>query len=167
MRSGATPYRASAAAVAATGDHDGADGGESAPLAVLELCRHAGIEPGFGGERMMHERDDAQPLAFACDFVRQHAERQPVDEDGRAVRNRREHPRPACSRAPGVGNGKLSSSDSTSTRPAALAKAGDHAAVVAVATGPRLEVAGNDDGQRQHRQNATARSRRAVHAPLE
>ena len=79
----------------------------------------------------MHERDDAQPLAFARDLVRQRSEPEPVDEDGRAVWNRRKHPHRML-----AGGGRRERKAAIERQhvdgPATLAQPGDDQPVVAV-----------------------------------
>ncbi len=81
--------RQSGGGCAARDDHE-PHGCKRAPLARLELGRRVAVDSGLGREGMMHERDQPQTRLFALDLAWHGAEREPVDEHGAAIGDRRE-----------------------------------------------------------------------------
>ena len=121
---------------------------EGAAFADLERGGRRGIEPGLRGERMMHERDDAQPRALRA-RPRPAARRAPGRRPAPA--RRRESRPSACAalRARRRRRARKTVVERDDVDgPSAVAQAGDDPAVVAVAAGARLEIARDHDVQR-------------------
>ena len=97
-------------------------------------------------EREVNERDDFQARRFVLDLGWERSQRQAVDEHDRVVGDGRQHAGRVRERRGGrtrKGAGELPHVH----QPAPLAQAGDHATVVLVAAGPRVETPGNNHGE--------------------
>src|SRR4051812_6013286 len=115
-------------------------------LGILERRRCTRIETGFGGKRMMHQRDDVEALSFVRDFVGQNAKRQSVDKHGATIRYGGEHMHRFCT-SRRAWERKARVEQSHVYLPTAVTQAVDDSSVVTVAAGPRTQVAGDENSQ--------------------
>src|SRR5712691_7524861 len=91
---------------------------------------------------MMHQRDRLVAETQRSGGLGKHAERKPVDHDDPSVRHGRE-PRPRCVKACRARAGEFIAEIENVRMPAQAAELGDHAPVVGVTSGRRVEVAWN------------------------
>src|SRR4029453_18368524 len=66
---------------------------ERTALLRLQLLRDGRVQPGFGSERVVDERDDTQARGLALDLFRHRPARQAVDHNGGVGGNRGEDAR--------------------------------------------------------------------------
>ena len=133
----------------AAGRDDRPDGRERLRFRASQRFRAGGLEPGLVCERVVHERNETEPVRFGGCDLRESAERESVDENGRAVGNTRKcGARGRVRRRRRRREARVERVDRH--RPAEGAQARDDATVVLVAAGGRQRVAGQDQRERRH-----------------
>ena len=97
-----------------------------------------GVEADFAPERKVDERHNAEPARFAFDLLGHGPEREAVDHDRCAIRQRSEHTRGRGQRRCG-GSRKCAIELPSLDRPSARAQSGNDPAVVFVSARSGLE----------------------------
>ena len=130
------------------GDDDGTHLPERRAFGLVQLPRARGLEPGLVRERVVHQRDEPQPRPVRGGERGHCAEGEPVRQHQCAIGQRRERALGLRQRRRRRRRERRVERDHLD-RPVARAQFLHHAAVVEVAAGGRVDVAGQQQRQRR------------------